>query len=241
MVRGSALQALTGIPGQEDVIRAGFDDPVRLVRLDAAWGLSEEATAHASLAKEFLDYLDLTLDQPGGRLRKGQYLANTGRLTEAVTEIKLATQWDRYSSGIHETHALVLQAAGRMPEAANAFYRAAQLQPTSGEAMFRAGLAFAEAGKMEESTTALSAAVKRQPDHHRAWYNLGLLRNQSGDIEGALDALGKAEAAGPNVPDYPYAAATIHWQNGDRAAARAAAQRTLVINPGYNPARRMLQ
>ncbi len=241
MVRGSAIQALTGIPGQEDIIREAFDDPVRLVRLDAAWGLSQEATAHATLAKEFLDYLDLTLDQPGGRLRKGQHLANTGRLTEAVTEIKLATQWDRYSSEIHETHALVLQAAGRMPEAANAFYRAAQLQPESGEAMFRAGLAFAEAGKMEESTTALTAAVKRQPDHHRAWYNLGLLKNQSGDIDAALDALAKAETAGPNVPDYPYAAATIYWQSGDRASARDAAQRALRINPGYTPALRMLQ
>ncbi|GAB5559322.1 MAG: tetratricopeptide repeat protein [Synoicihabitans sp.] len=241
MVRGAAIQALTGIPGQEDLIRAAFDDPVRLVRLDAAWGLSGEIQNHANVAKEFLAYLDLTLDQPGGRLRKGQYLANTGRLTEAVDEIKLATQWDRYSAGIHETHALVLQAAGRMPEAANAFYRAAQLQTESGEAMFRAGLAFAEAGKMEEATTALSTAVKRQPDHHRAWYNLGLLKNQSGDIEGALQALAKAEEAGPNTPDYPYAAATIYWQSGNREAARNAALRALQINPGYAPARRLLQ
>ena len=241
MVRGSAMQVLTGLPGQEDVIRPGLDDPTRLVRFDAAWALTHELNSKPKLAQEFLEYLDLTLDQPGGRLRKGQYFANTDRLGEAADEMKQATQWDRYSPGIHDSHARVLQAAGRLPEAANAFYRSAQLQPESGEAMFRAGLAFAEASKLTEAETALSTAVRRDASHHRAWYNLGLLKNQRGDIPAALTALAEAEKAGPQQPDYPYAAATIYWQMGDREAARAAAQRALRISPGYAPARQLLQ
>ena len=107
--------------------------------------------------------------------------------------------------------------------------------------MFTAGLAFAEAGKLAEAETALATAVKRDAGLHRAWYNLGLLRNQNGDTDGALAALGQAEKAGPQVPDYPYAAATIYWRLGDRELARDAARRALAINPGYAPARRLLQ
>lgn len=241
MVRAAAVQVLSAAGGQEEVIRAGLDDPVRLVRFDAAWALPQALVPGSALAKEFLAYLDLTLDQPGGRMRKGQFLANTGRLDEAVAEMKQATQWDPYAAGIHENHAMVLQAAGRIAEAANAFYRAARLQPTSGEAMFRAGLAYAEARKYPEAETALSTAVKRDPTHHRAWYNLGLLRNQNGEISAALEALSEAEKMGGDVPDYPYAAATIHWQQGDRDAAREAARRALKINPSYAPARRLLE
>lgn len=241
MVRASVMQALTGVPGQEDILRAGMTDPVRLVRFDAAWGLPGEVAQNPELAKEYQTYLDLSLDQPGGQLRQGQYLANLGRWDEAIDYMHQATRWDRFSPGIHQSHGFVLQAANRLPEAANAFYRAALLEPENGEAMFTAGLAYAEAGRLEEAETSLSSAVERDPSLHRAWYNLGLLRNQNGDIDGALAALQSAEDAGPQVPDYPYAAATIHWRLDDRDKARAAAQRALAINPGYTPARRLLQ
>lgn len=240
MVRAAAMQALTGILGQEDLLRAGMKDPVRLVRFDAAWGLPQEIEQNPELAAEYRTYLDLALDQPGGQLRQGQFFANLGRWEEAIGPIHQATQWDRYSPGIHQTHARVLQAADRLPEAANAFYRAARLEPANGEAMFTAGLAFAESGKFAEAETALSTAVQRDPTLHRAWYNLGLLRNQQGDTAGARHALREAEKVGPQVADYPYAAATIHWRLGDRDAARAAAQRALAIDPAYAPARRML-
>lgn len=241
MVRASVMQALTGVPGQEDVLRAGMEDPVRLVRFDAAWGLPAEVAQNPALAAEYETYLNLTLDQPGGQLRKGQFMANLGRWEEAVELMHQATQWDRFSPGIHQSHGFVLQAANRLAEAANAFYRAALLEPANGEAMFTAGLAYAEAGKLTEAETALSAAVEREPELHRAWYNLGLLRNQKGDVAGALAALASAEQAGPQMPDYPYAAATIHWRLGDREAAREAARRALAVNPGYAPARRLLQ
>ena len=42
----------------------------------------------------------------------------------------------------------------------------------------------------------------------------------------AILALETAERAAPAVADYPYARATILWQQGDRAAARAAAPGT---------------
>lgn len=241
MVRSAAVQALTGQPGKEALIRAALSDPSRLVRFDARWALPEDPAASAQLDAEYQAYLAQAMDQPGGRLRMGQYLANLARFDEAATSLQQAVEWDRYSPGIYETQAMVLQAAGRMPEAANAFYRAAQLQPDNADAMFRAGLAYAEAQRMQEAENALKIAVRRNPAMDRAWYNLGLLQVQNGAREDGLASLAKAEAAAPAVPDYPYAAATVHWQMGDREAARAAAQRALVANPNYAPALQLLR
>jgi predicted CXXCH cytochrome family protein len=241
MVRSAAMQVLAGQPGKEALVRKGFDDPSRLVRFDARWALPQDPSASDELKREYQTYLELALDQPGGRLRMGQYLANIGRANEAAVELGIAVQWDRYSPGIYETQGLVLQAAGRMPEAATAFYRSAQLQPTSGDAMFRAGLAFAEAQRMEEAANALAIAVRRNPELDRAWYNLGLLQVQKGEIAAGLESLARAEQVAPTVPDYPYAAATVHWQQGDRDAARAAALRALVADPNYAPARQLLR
>ena len=87
----------------------------------------------------------------------------------------------------------------------------------------------------------MQLAVKREADLHRAWYNLGLLHHQEGNVDAALEALGNAERQGPEVPDYPYAIATVYWQQGDREAARAAARRALQINPEYLPALRLVR
>ncbi|WP_221029047.1 multiheme c-type cytochrome [Actomonas aquatica] len=240
MVRSAAAQVLAGTAEAAQVLTPLLDDPVRLVRLDAAWALPEAVARRPDLAAEQQAYLALTLDQPGGRLRQGQHLANQGQMLEAEAEIRLAANWDRYSPGIHEAHAQVLQALARMPQAAAAFYRAAQLRPKDGNAMFTAGLAYAEAGLMEQSQRALRAAVERQPELDRAWYNLGLLLVQTGAREDGLAALREAEARAPSVPDYAYAIATVLWQTGDREGARAAAQRALAADPGFTPARRLL-
>jgi len=42
------------------------------------------------------------------------------------------------------------------------------------------------------------------------------------------------------VADYPYARATILWQQGDRNAARAAAEKALRINPAHPAARQLV-
>ncbi|HRE82692.1 MAG TPA: tetratricopeptide repeat protein [Opitutaceae bacterium] len=238
--RSSAVRLLSAHGPSFPLLRPLLKDPVRLVRLDAAWALSRELAAGSPERVELDRYLALSLDQPAGRLRLGQDLANRGLLPQAETEIRLASGWDPHSPGILDAHGLVLSALGRGAEAGAQFYRSALLQPSESEPALRAALAYAEAGKFAEAETSLRMAVERNPSHDRAWYNLGLLYAQGERLPEAMNALRKAETLAPRVPDYSYALATILLRQGDRAGAEAAARRALASDPSHGPSRQLL-
>lgn len=229
--RSAAVRLLTGNPAAQGVLPALLKDPVRLVRLDAAWALSAELAPDSPERKELDAYLSLSLDQPSGRLRLGQDKANRGDLTGAEQEMTKAEALDPFSAGIYDAHGMVLASQGKLLEAAAKLYRAAELQPTDGQAAMRAGLAYAEAGRMAEAENAFRLAVAREPQFARAWYNLGLLLSQAQKLPEAAEALARAEQAAPGVADYPYALATVLLRSGNVTGAQAAAQRILAIDP----------
>lgn len=239
--RSAAVQVLGAMDETRSRVRPLLADPTRLVRLDAAWALSAELPTESAARAELDAYLRLSLEQPSGRLRLGQDLANRGRLDEAEREMRRAAEWDPYSAGLHEAHAFVLSAMGRPLEAAAKFYRVAQQRPGDGTAALRAALAYAEAGRAAEAETSLRFAVAQDPALHRAWYNLGLLLAQAPRLPEAAAALAEAERLAPREPDYPYALATVWLRQGDRAAAAAAAERALALDPSHRGARDVLQ
>ena len=222
-------------------LRSLLKDPVRLVRLDAAWALSRELPEGSPERAELDASLKLALDQPAGRARWAQDLANRGHLVEAERELAQAARWDPYSPGLLESHGFVMNALGRNAEAGALFYRAAQLDPQSSDPAFRAALAYAEAGRLAEAETSLRLTLQRNPRHDRAWYNLGLLLAQTQRLPEAADALKHAESIAPRIADYPFALATILLRQGDRPAAVAAATRALAIDPQHTGARQVLQ
>lgn len=239
--RAAAVRLFAGSRNAPEGLTPLLKDPVRLVRLDAAWALSSELPPDSPARKELDAYLALSLDQPSGRIRLGQDLANRGRLVEAEKEMALAAKWDPYSPGILDTRAMVLASLGRSAEAGDKYYRAAELAPTNAILPMRAALAFAEAGKMTEAERAFRLAVTRDPRFDRAWYNLGLLYAQENRLQEAIEALRQAGAVAPSVADYPYALATVLLRAGDRDAAASAAERTLLIEPNHAGAREILR
>jgi predicted CXXCH cytochrome family protein len=241
MVRSAATQVLASAPSELPALRPLLNDASRLVRLDAAWSLSPELPDNSPNRKELDAYLNVSADQPAGRMRIGQDLFNRGRATEAEAQLRIATQWDPNSAGIHDAHGLVLNELGRVDEAAAALWRAARLDPRNDQTAFNAALAFASARKLADAELAFREAVRRNPRFDRAWYNLGLLLAQTGRVPEGVTALQTAEQLAPRVADYPYARATLLWQTGDRAGAFAAARRALEIDPAHNAARGLLR
>lgn len=239
--RAAAVRALTSHSDSQDRLRGMLRDPVRLVRLDAEWALSSTLAAGSPERAELDAYLALTLDQPSGRLRLGQDLANRGRMAEAEKEMQLAAEWDPFSPGIHDALGFVLNARGYSLQAAAHFFRAAQLQPNDSQSAYRAALAFAEAGRLPDAEVAFRLTVDRDPRYDRAWYNLGLLLARMGRLAEAAEALRKAESLAATSPDYPYALATVLLRAGDREGAFAAARRALAVDPNHAAARELLR
>ncbi len=238
--RAAAVRGLTPLPDARPLLRPLLADPVRLVRLDAAWALSAELPADGSQRRELDAYLHLNQDQPAGLARIGMDLANRGRFDEALLKFERAREWDSAQSDINFIIAQLLHAQGKPAQAAAAYLRAATASPDDAESPYRAGLAFAEAGLKTDAEKALRLSLARDPSRDRAWYNLGLLLAADNLLPAALAALAEAEKLAPRIADYPYATATIHLRLGDSTAARAAAQRALAIDPAHIPSRRLL-
>jgi predicted CXXCH cytochrome family protein len=238
--RAAAVRFFAGSTEASALLTPLLQDPVRLVRLDAAWALAPGLPAGSVGRGELDAYLQLTLDQPSGRLQFGQDKANRGDLAGAEKEMATAVQWDPFSPAIRDSHGMVLAALGRSVEAGAELYRAAELAgPHGGPSAFRAGLAFAEAGKMVEAENAFRLAVKCDPALDRAWYNLGLLHAQQGRPAEAVAALRQAEATAPTTADYPFALATVLLRTGDRDGARAAVRRVLQLDPAHAGAQQL--
>ncbi|MBI3884552.1 MAG: ammonia-forming cytochrome c nitrite reductase subunit c552 [Opitutae bacterium] len=239
--RAAAVRLLAGGREPGAALTPLLQDPARLVRLDAAWALAPTLAAGSPERRELEAYLALSLDQPAGRLRAGQDLANRGDLAGAEKEIAQAAAWDPQSPVILDAHGLVLAGLGRPAEAAEKFSRAAGLAPADAPVALRAALALAEAGQWDAAEKMFRLAVARDPRFDRAWYNLGLLLAQRERLADAAEALRRAEAAAPAVADYPYALATVLLRAGDPGGARAAAQRALTLAPGHPGARQILR
>jgi tetratricopeptide (TPR) repeat protein len=240
--RAAAVRGLTPVAEARPWLRPLLADPVRLVRLDAARALRDELppAASSSVRRELDAYHALGMDQPAGQARLGMELANQGRFDEALPRLERAAAWDSADGEIHYMVAQVLVAQGKLVEAGTRYLRIAEARPDDAQAPYRAGLAFAEAGRAADAEKALRLSLRRDPERPRVWYNLGLLLAGQERLADALVALAEAEKRAPTVADYPFAAATVHLRLGDAASARAAAARTLKIDPSHPGARRLL-
>ena len=238
--RAAAVRALSGQPDFRPLLRPLLNDPVRLVRLDAALALTDELAGESAARRELDAYLHLQADQPAGLARVAFDAARRGRLDEANTALSRAAEWDPGSSALRDYLGQLQLNRGNPSEAAARFAEAARLAPADANAPYRAALAFAEAGQRDAAEAHFRIAVTRDPALDRAWYNLGLLLAQKGEVPEALAALARAEALNPQIADYPYATATLHWQAGKRDQAREAARRALVADPAHQPARRLI-
>lgn len=241
VIRSTAVQALANREHTLPLVREALQDPVRLVRLDAAWALSPELTDNSPMRRELDDYLNVFAENPVSLMRRGQDRFRRGQHDPGLTDLRKAIELDPLSAPIPETLGYMLNTVGRTREAAESFEKAAKLSPTDPVAAQNAALTWAEAGDISRAEAMFREAVRRDPTRGRMWYNLGLLLNQTGRAGEALQILSQAEMATPQDPDIPYAAATIHFQLGQVPQAKAAAERALAISPAYQPAAGLLR
>jgi len=241
LVRAAAIRTLANHAPSRPLVRDALHDPVRLVRLDAAWALSTELAAGSSERREFDEYLDVMIENPISLLRRGQDRFRRGQREEGIADLRRAIIGDPLSAPLPAALGFMLNATNRQREAAGQFEHAAGLAPHDGSFPYYAALAWAEAGDPRKAEAMFRESVRRDPSQARAWYNLGLLLSQANRDDEALEALGTAEAVATADADIPYAAATILARHGRMTEAENAVRRALAIDPYYQPALGMLQ
>ena len=246
LVRGRAARSLEplvvlGDPSASRALTSLLNDPVRSVRVDAAWSLRRTLDTNSVAGRDLLRELRFNLDQPQGVMRQGVFLLDRGRVADALPWMQRAVAWDPGSAIIRDSLAVCLSMLGRAPEAVQQLREACRLAPRDAAFRFRLGLALNEAGQLAEAIASFEAAVKLDPAFGRAWYNLGLAHAAAERLAEALLALTRAETLDPTDAMIPYAHATVLARAGRVEEARAAARRALEIRPDFAEAARLLQ
>ena len=246
LLRGTTARALDPLArrnntGIDAALEKLLDDPVRKVRVDAAWTLRHRVSPQSKAGEDLLRTLTYNVDMPTGALQKGVYHLDRNESKMAEHYFRLAIKLDNYSAPLRHEFAIALSMMGRTSEAIDALKEAIRLDSGEAEYHYKLALAWNETGRTDNTVSSLVKAVQLNPRHSRAWYNLGLARSGMNQPEAAIAALLKAENVEQNDPDIPYARATILLRLRRIPEAIEAAQRALEIQPNYNPARALLQ
>lgn len=240
LVRRKAVVSLapfagTASPSVGETLGSLLEDPVRSVRLAAAWGLKANLDTNTVPGKELLHYLSINSDQPIGAMQKGGFYVDRGRPEEALTYFQRAVEWDPYSAALRESLAICLSRLGRPEAALEQIKQACALAPNEASYRYLLGLAWSEAGNVEQAVKALEQAVELDSQFSRAWYNLGLGYSALGREYDALETLQRAEELDTSSPDFPYARATIYLRLQRFNEARSAAEKALDRDPQHTP------
>jgi tetratricopeptide (TPR) repeat protein len=244
LVRTSVIRSLEAVlSGGDAVVRQAVEkallDPVRSVRVAAAWAVRDSLDVNGAAGKDLLHMLRLNSDQPSGQMQLGQFHFARGETGKAIQHMETAIAWDPNSPPFHHDLALIHSAAGNLGKTIEKLEDAIKLAPNEARYRYELGLAYSETGDLEKTEGALREAVRVDPQFSRAWYNLGLALNGQKKPEEAMAALLKGEAADPGDPGIPYARATILAQLGRKMEALMAVDRALSIAPGFTQAQEL--
>jgi Flp pilus assembly protein TadD len=222
-------------------LKARLDDPVRAVRIEAAWALHHTLDTNSRAGADLLVSQRHNSDQPGGLLQIGGWHLDRGNPTAAIESLRRAVSWDTNSAPTRHALAVALSSAGQPTEAVTELQAACRLAPRDAEYRYELGLALNEAGQLDAARVALEESVKLDPTLARAWYNLGLAYSAQDKSEPALNALVRAESLDARSPQFPYARATILARLGRTDEARSAARRALELQPSFREAAELLE
>jgi Flp pilus assembly protein TadD len=241
MVRASVARSMEPLlnvrsPSARATLDKMFTDPIRSVRLAAAWSLRATLDEKSPTGQELKHMLDQNGDQPSGQLQIGAYHFARKENDEALKHYQTAVKWDPNSAAIRHELAVAYSSVGKQTEALRELEEAVRLEPNTAEYRFKLALGWNEMGDAEKTIAALEQTVKIDPHHARAWYNLGLARNAKGDAVGAIDALKHGEQANPEDGGIPYARATIHARLRQLDEAREAAMKAVQLDPSNQDA-----
>ena len=241
LVRATACRILEFSPENGPWLEPMLQDPVKEVRMAAAWAWRSRLSERSEVLKELKQTIIYTADQPSGIMRMAQLESEANNLSEAEKWLKKALALDQTSASTHGFYAVLLGQMGRPKEALVELETAAKLEPANPRFLYLQALTYAELGDNAKTEQLLRQVVQVAPGHDRAHYNLGLLLAGQNKLQEAVQSLFAAEQLNPREISYPYARATVHLRMGQKMEAFEACRTCLGIDRNYQPAMQLIR
>ena len=115
-------------------------------------------------------------------LLKGKKYLDRGDYTDAVAQLKIATDLLATNAAAWNYYGVALQRASQPDDAANAYHRALDLDRDLFEARLNLGVLFLEQNKPDAAKTEFTACTLRRPNDPSGWLKLGAAQLKLGEI-----------------------------------------------------------
>jgi tetratricopeptide (TPR) repeat protein len=142
--------------------------------------------------------------------------------------------WVNYYAGLCRLR------AGAAAEALAAFAACTAIAPDRAWCVYNRGLAYLELGRPDAAAADFDRALALDPDLGAALVARAAAYSRAGRVEDALSDLARAERAGIPPAEVEYRRAAVRAAAGDAAAAREHLRRSLLLDPGHQPAATLL-
>src|SRR5690606_5648618 len=118
LVRSHAARAMepmasAHLSAAETMLKRHLDDPVRAVRVNAAWALRNDLDRSSLAARELEHFLDFNSDQPGGQLQLGSWMLSKNEPQAALEHFEKAVRWDPNSAPLRHELAVLYSMLNR--------------------------------------------------------------------------------------------------------------------------------
>jgi len=171
---------------------------------------------------------------------QGNALRDEGRYAESAAALREAVALRPDHAESHINLAATLEKLGDFAGAEAATRRSLELAEPSAGAWLGLGNALLQQRRLPEAAAAYQEALALDPDRVEALKNLAILVMSAGRSDDAIPILEHVLALDPASPHMLVLLGHARAARGERAAARAAFQRALQLNPDSQPARRGL-
>jgi len=241
LLRASACMVLEFSTDNGPWLEPMLNDPVKEVRMAAAWAMRTRLSLRSEVRNELEHSLAFTADQPAGAMRTAQLAIDAKQFEKAESWMQRVVTLDETSAAAREAYAVLLGQMSRPKEALQQLQDADKLSPGNARYSYLMALTYSELGRKDKTEELLRKAIKINPGYDRAHYNLGLLLAGQNKLDDAIASILLAERINPNTPDYPYARATLHMRKGDKAAAFEACRNALGAQRDHQPSIQLLR
>lgn len=145
--------------------------------------------------------LKVTRNNPIACNNRGFYLAEQGRLAEAIADFEAALRIDPNNADAHSNLGSALGRQGRVSEAATHYLAALQTNPDHAGALYNLGKACENAGQMKDAVDCYTRAIHSQPEYADAHNSLGVVLATEGKFQEAERHLRLAVRSKPSFAE----------------------------------------